>query len=218
VLKRETKRFTIVITLLSIAFLITAGCNKYTKHNLLTFFFTGVPPLEWEGTTALVVNPEPETAAEAGVEQINMLSTTHGPFDAGQCYQCHILKGKETDKKNTSRSLPSLDSLPKELVMPKEELCIDCHVTKSFESAVERNLWLHGPVSTGLCTACHHHHRSGFTYMLKSDPLSLCTQCHIGGSIIETEDHLSGKECIFCHNAHLGKNRFLLKKDYLEIY
>ena len=216
-LKQGTKRFAVSITLLSIVVLFSAGCDKYGKQKVLTFFFTGVPPLEWEGTAALVVNPEPGNTVEADMEQKNMISTTHGPFDAGQCDLCHILK-KKAEKKKEFGGMPGLGELPKELIVPKQELCIQCHVTKSIESAAERNLWLHGPVSTGLCTACHHHHRSVFPFMLKAKSVDLCAQCHVGGSIIETEDHLSGKECISCHNAHLGKNRFLLRKDYLEIY
>ena len=217
-LKQGTKRFAVGTILLGIAILFSAGCDKYSKHKVLTFFFTGVPPLEWEGGVALVVNPKPEKTSEDNVKQKNMISATHGPFAAGQCNLCHIVN-EQADKKREDGGMPGLEDLPKELLLPKEELCIECHVTKSMEAAVARDLWIHGPVSTGLCTSCHHFHRSAFPYMLKADAsIALCTQCHIGGSIIETEDHLSDKDCMFCHNAHLGKNRFLLRKDYLEIY
>ena len=217
-LKQGTKWFAVGITLFIIMSLFLTGCDKYSRHKVVTFFFTGVPPLKWEGTTALVVSTK-DTVTTAGdrVEQKNMISATHGPFDAGQCDLCHILQGK-AKKTAEPEGMPSFDDLPKELILPKEELCIDCHAAKSTDSAVARNLWLHGPVSTGMCTACHHHHRSIRPFMLKAEPVTLCTQCHIGGSIIETEDHLSGKDCLFCHNAHLGKTRFLLRNDFLEIY
>ena len=215
-LKQGTERFAVGITLLSIVLLFSAGCDKYTKYKISTFFFTGVPSIDGSATL-LGQNLETKTEEELIVEQKNMISASHGPFDAKQCDLCHVLKDR-TQQRQTYGGMPGLGELPKELLMPIQELCVDCHVTKSSESAAARDLWLHGPVSTGMCTTCHHHHRSVFPYMLKDESDVLCRQCHVGGSIIETEEHLTEQGCIECHNAHLGKNRYLLRKDYLEVY
>ena len=37
-----------VIVIALMIFAMTAGCDKYARHKFLTFFFTGVPPLEEE--------------------------------------------------------------------------------------------------------------------------------------------------------------------------
>jgi len=198
---------------LSIAFL--TGCDKYTKHEVLTFFFTGVPPLETiEPQIALKIIPQTEVKKVAAKER---LPSEHGPYAAGECYQCH--KVNEEQNKFQVGSFPSLQSLPRELLLPKNEICLECHTTKTLISAFTSDLWLHGPVSAGMCTTCHHPHRAGYPHLLlQESSKQLCSQCHIDDSITMIEEHMQERECTFCHNPHVGKDRFLLKKDYLETY
>jgi predicted CXXCH cytochrome family protein len=196
--------------------ILLTGCDRHTKHEVLTFFFTGVPPLEGnesQAPVALIVQSEVKKA-----EVRKSWPSIHGPYAAGECYQCHVLKGEQKEILQKG-SFPNLQSLPKDLLIPKNELCNECHLTKSFAAAFTENLWIHGPVSAGMCTTCHHHHQSRYRYLLlKETSKQLCSQCHIEESITTIEEHMEDKECTFCHNPHLGKNRFLLKKDFFETY
>jgi predicted CXXCH cytochrome family protein len=213
-LRGQKCAFMIFLTITLLLVFVT-GCDKYSKYKVMTFFFTGVPPLEkndLQASLGSTVQVEVEK-----VEARRKQPSVHGPYASGQCFQCHKIKGEKKALKKGA--VPNLQSLPKELLLPKNEICIECHTTKSTASAFTKNLWIHGPVSAGMCTGCHHHHHSPFPYLiLKETSRELCSQCHIDGSITEIEEHLQGKECSFCHNPHLGKNRFLLKEDFFETY
>ncbi len=219
---KRQKRVLSGITLLVILSMVAAGCDKYTRYRALTFFFTGVPPIE-EGN---ISGKQPSKIAlkkKKITSSQEIPSFVHGPFGAGQCDLCHeaaSIEGprksaKEESKKTAFGSLQRL--IPQKLVMPLKELCIECHTTKSVETAYNKGLWMHGPVSDGLCTRCHDPHQTPFQYMLLKDKsIDLCTQCHTEGLILKTEDHTKNEECISCHNPHTGRDRFLLKKDYKE--
>ncbi|MBI5139586.1 hypothetical protein HZA26_03180 [Candidatus Nomurabacteria bacterium] len=221
--KNRWGKCVISFILLWIFIIPTIGCDKYTRYKVLTFFFTGVPPIDEE-----TVKKEPKITIEKKkrreLPQAEPTSFVHGPFGAGQCNQCHEglssaafrTSAKEETKTKITKSWQQ-GLVPGRLVVPIKELCIECHVNKSVQSAFTKNLWIHGPVSDGLCTKCHSPHQSPFEFMLiKGKTLDLCTQCHAKGYITEIKEHTEGKECILCHNAHMGKDRFLLKKDYTE--
>ncbi len=195
-----------------IFFILTIGCDKYSRHEILTFFFTGVPPIAVdEEQVKLTYSKKTEEAKPTNWPSV------HGPYAAKECDQCHIMQGIFTEK--TSGAIPSFEDLPQELLLPKNEICMECHTTKSFASASTRELWIHGPVSVGMCKTCHHHHQSGFPYLLlKESSIELCSQCHIEELISDIDDHLRDLECTVCHNPHVGKNRFLLKKEFFEIF
>ncbi len=207
------------VTLLSIFFLVsTTGCDKHTRYKTLTFFFTGVPPVDGTATALGVKGASKADKKKKKTEP--RPAFIHGPYASKECYLCHVIE-EELDKKadEIAGGFPRLQDLPSKLLLPKNELCIDCHVTKQYKSAYEEGLWIHGPVSSGMCTACHHHHVSRADYMLlKEKSIDLCSQCHIGDFITDIAEHTEGKDCLECHNAHVGKDRFLLKKDYVEIY
>ena len=73
-----------MMILASFLIVFTAGCDRYTQHNVLTFFFTGVPPLEG-GETSGAAPAVPENLENA----LNLTAFVHGPKAAGQCFQCH---------------------------------------------------------------------------------------------------------------------------------
>jgi predicted CXXCH cytochrome family protein len=200
----------IIITFILIT--LTMGCNEYSRHDILTFFFTGVPPIAGEEEEVdLTVSEKTEEVKSTNWPSI------HGPYDANECNQCHKVESNVIGA--TLGAIPSFQDLPRELLLPENELCIECHTTKSFASAFTRDLWIHGPISTGMCRACHHHHKSGYPYLLlKETSIELCSQCHIEGLISGIDEHLRGEECTVCHNPHVGKNRFLLKKEYFEVF
>ncbi|MBI4687607.1 MAG: hypothetical protein HY756_07475 [Nitrospirae bacterium] len=209
----------IMVTLI----MLTAGCDRYARHKVLTFFFTGVPPLDEEKKSGKKEEGKAPLAKKKRTESgaVKVVSFTHGPFAAGQCNLCHDIKAsvgfRGLDKgKKDSGSVPDLgQAVPGRLVTSLQELCVDCHIQKTTTEAG----WVHGPVANGNCVICHSPHRSKFQYMLlKEKSVDLCGQCHSKENLIATDDHKKGEECVSCHNAHAGKNRFLLKKDFNEIF
>ncbi len=154
-------------------------------------------------------------------EDITIVSYAHGPYGAQQCFQCHSTSQtasfrSSADKKGKS-VIKSEQNVSGRLVMPIKELCIDCHAAKSVNSAFSMGLWIHGPVSEGICITCHSPHASTYPYMLrKGSSREMCTSCHSPGLMLETDDHKKNEDCTSCHNPHLGKTRFLLKKDFDE--
>ena len=210
--------------LLAVCVLVSQGCDKHTKYKVLTFFFTGVPHPENQADLLIMKKQMISKDADAD-EQVMAISSIHGPYGAGQCFLCHEVNTTAALKKGAKRqgkekaSMRFDSKLPGRLLSPIKQLCIECHPTKSMQSAFSQDLWIHGPVSSGLCTVCHSPHSTQYRYMLRRGNSSeMCSICHASGFISQSEDHIEGKDCISCHNAHLGKNRFLLKKDYDEVY
>ncbi|MBI5666284.1 MAG: hypothetical protein HZC49_14515 [Nitrospirae bacterium] len=215
-------KYILYFLFLSIFLLVNSGCDKYTRYKALTFFFTGVPHPD----SAYAVREEKtrmsgEEILRKRKEEFTIVSYTHGPYGAQQCFQCHSTSQTATfrtlgEKKGAS-VVKGDQNVSGRLVMPIKELCTDCHSSKSVNSAFSQGLWVHGPVSEGICITCHSPHASAFPYMLKKgSSREMCASCHSSGLIMETEDHVKGEECTSCHNPHLGKTRFLLKKDLDE--
>ncbi len=111
----------------------------------------------------------------------------HGPVGVGACHVCHVaLEGEDHQF-----------SFPAE----REELCFACH-EDSRDLMLEENI--HVPVGDGDCTDCHDPHQSEYRFTLKSDPSTLCFDCH---DKAEFEGHVvhgpvvSG-DCTACHDPH----------------
>lgn len=201
---------------------VFSGCDKYTSYKVLTFFFTGVPhPDRVDYVLEKNAGLTGEEILKRRKADITIVSFAHGPYGSQQCFQCHSTSQSATfrtsaDSRGTS-VVKSEHNVSGRLVMPVKELCIDCHSAKSVNSAFGRGLWIHGPVSEGICITCHSPHASTFPYMLKKgSSQEICAGCHAPGLILDTEDHRKNEECTSCHNPHLGKTRFLLKKDFDE--
>jgi predicted CXXCH cytochrome family protein len=204
------------------------GCDRYARHKVLTFFFTGVPPLE-EGKKAPEKEKEPEKkAAEERKEPkrravIKATRFSHGPYASGACYLCHETSqtggfrglGK---KEEAAGSVAKAGVVPGKLVAPLRELCAGCHETKSKERARREGLWVHGPVSAGYCTVCHGPHAGPQPYLLLKKANESCLGCHAEGLIFSKALHEGKKECLSCHNAHFGKNSRLLTAEYRETW
>jgi predicted CXXCH cytochrome family protein len=220
-------RILYAVIILSVFLLFTTGCDKYQRYKTLTFFFTGVPHPDEEIQAATTRSKRPLSLAEKAKkrrekERKDIKIFTHGPYGSKQCYQCHATEATTGLSKQEKRNTPMpkwSGRMPGRLLGPLKQLCQECHVTKSAESAYNRDLWIHGPVSDGMCTLCHSPHQTKYPYMLVQEKTTeICKSCHGKGFIVETKEHTSGEECIACHNAHLGKNRYLLKKDFEEIF
>lgn len=215
-------RYTLYFIFICISLFFTSGCDKYTRYKALTFFFTGVPHPDRVGLAAEEkTGMTGEEILRKRKEDIKIVSYAHGPYGAQQCFQCHSTSQTATfrtfgEKKGES-VIKTEQNVSGRLVMPINELCIDCHSSKSVNSAFSLGLWIHGPVSEGICITCHSPHASSYPYMLrKGSSREMCTTCHAPGLMIETEDHRKDEDCTSCHNPHLGKTRFLIKKDFDE--
>jgi len=171
-----------------LAFGITAalvcGCNTTKSHQILSFFFDGVPE---PGKSP--VKPGAKTGrkgAGAGAEPASKYRE-HGPYAAKECGSCH--------KKATSS-----------LVMPIDELCFQCH------SIDVRKRFLHGPLATGGCKVCHAPHVSMHPFLLISEPKEFCLHCHDRDAIVASDAHKGVEaQCTTCHDAHSSDSAYLLK-------
>ncbi len=219
----RSNKFFFCIFLLCFCLSFASGCDKYGRYKVLTFFFTGVPHPDSENIiTEKDSALSPEEIKKRMREDITITSYAHGPYAAQQCYQCHSTGSSASFRTfsggtKKSSSAPASVNVSSRLVLPIKELCIDCHTGKSVNAAFNSGLWVHGPVSEGICITCHGPHASPYPYMLlKDSSREMCSSCHTTGFIMATEDHLKDEECTSCHNPHIGKNRFLLKKDFDE--
>jgi len=179
------------------ALLLAAACSYEQGHQILTFFFDGVPPLKTEGS--LVTAPEgpgglqpgtgePGAGAEAGKVYYN-----HPAYQQNRCGECHDAERGVLVK--TAR----------------EGLCLTCHPEKPGKKKFS-----HGPMAVNGCLACHRYHRSQYPKVLVTDAQTLCFQCHEMGELRTDAHHatMQTERCIVCHDAHGGDDRFfLIKKE-----
>lgn len=182
----------IMIVLLG-AFVVS--CSEVERHDVLTFFFEGVPPLGQEQFSEQLVDNASQTALQTGQQQ---LWYVHEPRK--DCTNCH-------DRARQSRFKPR--TFLKNMV---PELCYECH--DDFTASAK---YVHGPVAVGQCLFCHHHHQSRIEHLLKKPEPQLCYQCHKIDTISSIPAHLAEQQfiCTDCHDAHTSSIRHLLKEASL---
>lgn len=198
----------------------TTGCTPYARHQVLTFFFTGVPPL---GGAA--EQRQPAAAAVGALTRQRQLAARqakpftgpylHGPYAAGDCAQCHEMSDSVGFGINGSQDAQQ-SIVPGRFVLPPEQLCVVCHAGKSAAAVQAAGLWLHGPAWN--CTACHSPHDGQDPYFLRAPVKQLCRQCHAEGYIHDTDLHAGAEECLDCHNPHMGRDSRMLRDDFQESY
>lgn len=206
------KSHLVVLASLLLVALALAGCS----HQVLTFFFTGVPE-PGQGEVAAV---EPAVQREKRVRVRKSSGFTHGPFGAGYCDLCHQTRGGSIFGQQVSAdaATDSREISPR-LLQPLAELCVGCHSEHQPSAARTRGLWQHGPVANQQCTTCHSPHKSTRRYMLRTNSdVTMCGQCHSSSDLRHTPQHTDDPdaECTSCHNPHVGQSRSMLNAEYDE--
>jgi predicted CXXCH cytochrome family protein len=114
----------------------------------------------------------------------------HKPYGEKRCNDCHDFSSKVG------------------LIRPKEQLCIGCH--RDFI----KGKYVHGPIATGTCSACHLPHMSEFPSLLELPKSEICAKCHKEKRLAETMHNKvmeRGMECVDCHDTHYGDARYFLR-------
>jgi predicted CXXCH cytochrome family protein len=159
------------------------ACSGPRGHQILTFFFDGVPPLSEPGAPSAG-----RRAGDSAAASMAAPVSEHGPYAAKLCEGCH-----EPGRANA-------------LVVPADQLCGRCH-------ALDLNKkFVHGPLNAGGCLVCHDPHRSNHEYLLLADSGAFCLGCHEQRSLLPVEGHeAAGPSCTSCHEAHMSDRQYLLK-------
>lgn len=170
--------------LLAVAGIVaTLGCSASRRHKVLTIFFDGVPPLAGDAAPGSPSGPSPAEPPPA-VARLG----GHGPYAARMCQSCHA------------------SQLTNALVVPREQLCYRCHEIPLTAR------YVHGPLASGGCTACHDPHSSPNRYLLVSATDTFCFSCHEERDLSASPAHEgAGDRCTDCHDAHMSDREHLLK-------
>jgi predicted CXXCH cytochrome family protein len=167
-----------------VTMVLLAGCSAASRRKVLTFLFDGVPP------------PKEARTQETGAAEVAASSapsravqyTEHGPYAARLCDACHQAGATNV------------------LVAPKDVLCARCH-----DLRLDRK-YVHGPLASGGCLACHDPHSSRYRYLLVSESDDFCLRCHDLAAISRNAAHEGNPaSCTSCHDAHLSDKKYLLK-------
>lgn len=204
--------------------LLTAlsGCEPQFRHRMLTFFFTGVPPLDdREGGEELKDQPTSPAKHQPAVALSDEKLFSHPLWLAGVCNPCHQTTSTFRIPGIRNKSVLAFKTgggMVGKLTLPENRLCTQCHTDKIPQRALAENLWLHNTTAKGDCLACHDPHQSGIPKTLRQPPALICTSpCHDKGKFTLTPVHQTTDPCLSCHNPHMGINKNLLTKEYKEI-
>lgn len=225
-------------TVLLMWVVVLSGCSPQARHALLTFFFTGVPPLEDKQSTNAPVRPV--VMSDPGVVPVRQEAVSsavkppprpkqeyysHPIWADGSCAACHQVNklfsftpGTAGGKRQTTPVFYAGGGMPGPLLKPKDKLCNECHTDKAGLRAIRENLWIHNPAAKGDCLACHDAHQSRLNGVLRMPVDQLCRSCHTKEKLAGIPMHRQEEQpCLACHNPHLGKDRRLLAAEYREV-
>jgi len=213
--RRSFNRIGIYIIFVGVLLTLVSGCSRQTKHKVLTFFFTGVPPLGEEKKPVKEIDTS-EVKKKKGEKVIRY---SHTPWASGKCDQCHknAISFGVPGQKRAQTVFHKGGGMPGELVLPKKELCIKCHDAMSKSKAYSKGLYLHPTSAKGECNVCHDPHQSKQPNILLEKPEKICISCHLKKDVLEPAKVCKPNNCLSCHNPHFGKDRLLLTKDYKEV-
>lgn len=168
------------------------SCSTNTQYQILSFFFDGVPnpqdttKIESLANTADTLKKNsPLTVSRVRKPIYNL----HSPYQDRSCSDCHNTEGSNR------------------LVVKEPDLCYECH--DDFNDEFD---FLHGPVASGYCTACHNPHMSKNEKLLNYSKRDLCIFCHEQKQVFLNDVHegIELSECLDCHNPHGGEDKYIL--------
>ncbi len=169
------------------------ACSPETRYKILSTLFDGVPPPNQQKPVQLpdTLTPAKRRQMLAQMRRPQVEYSFHPPYRDKECDSCHDL-----DRGNR-------------LLDPQPDLCYDCH--QDFSEGFN---FLHGPVASGNCTACHNPHLTKNPRLLKRVKKDLCLFCHDQSRLATTKAHRDKMEmdCQECHNPHGENNKFYLTR------
>ncbi len=168
------------------------SCDEVERHNVLTFFFEGVPPLGQDQLTEEAGDYDSRKLSQVRPEQFWYV---HQPRK--DCTLCH------------DKSRQRVFSSQTYLIKPVPELCYECHADYTTSAS-----YVHGPVAVGRCLFCHNPHKSRIEHLLKEPEPRLCYLCHNIDTVQLIPAHLVERQfaCTDCHNAHTSSVKYLLNE------
>lgn len=199
-------------------FFFMVACSDKTNHEVLTFFFTGIPNGQEQQLVAVTGDDGISSVDRQG--STDFLQSSHNFYTSKNCEECHYAFSIRTFgeiqpfKELEDVARESKDFNREQPVHIKS--CESCHEKLSAPYAIKHNLWRHAPISKGNCTVCHVPHQSKYPKLLKDTSDQLCVMCHSEGNITRSKSHKNLKSCMTCHNPHLGRDKNLLLIDYQE--
>jgi predicted CXXCH cytochrome family protein len=179
-----------ILAMVGGVFVLVTSCDEVRRHEMLTFFFDGVPPLHPEEAATTAEG----TGSGQGEGDRDIVWVTHAVRK--DCNLCHL------QMKASQWAVP-------DFAKPVPELCYTCHA----EYKNIRRPFVHGPVAVGQCLFCHDPHRSRYAGLLKEDIPRLCYKCHQEKDMASIPKHSAAMttRCTQCHEAHAGDERYLIR-------
>lgn len=188
------ERAPILLILLPGLLIMAAACSREATHRVLTFLYDGVPPLD-AGLPLPEVEMSEASAEATEDEQAGRGKSKRQAFYSHPAYRNNLCGGcHDVDRGRLLKTA-------------REGLCQTCHPDKP-----PKRKFVHGPVATNGCLACHLYHKSRYPKVLITDAQSLCFRCHVNEELTTDKHHATIKEerCVDCHDAHGGDDRFFL--------
>lgn len=187
-MSRERRRSRVGPGLALAGLLMLAACTSTRRHEVLSFFFDGVPSPDGVEAEAPRMDATPSAFAELRAARArNPLPTpepmrsVHEPYRNRECRGCH-------------EGMFRIDAVEMDI-----ELCDRCH-----QDQREAEGWDHGPINLGRCIPCHQPHRSTHEHLLSRGMPDLCLNCHLDVRPGEADYHNTPQfeQCTHCHAAH----------------
>ncbi len=180
------------LMLLVLLGIFVVSCDEVNRHNVLTFFFEGVPPLGQDQLTEELVDSDSRELSQARPKQFWFV---HQPTK--DCTLCHDFSRQRVFSSQTY------------LIKPVPELCYECHADYTTSAS-----FVHGPVAVGRCLFCHNPHKSRIKHLLIEPEAQLCYLCHNIDTVKLIPAHLVKQQfaCTDCHNAHTSSIKYLLNE------
>jgi predicted CXXCH cytochrome family protein len=184
-------RTPLILAVLCALLCVATGCDKYSRHQVLSFLFDGVPHPDAPQKKAKAATKETGGDQREKKEQSTEKPKFKHPAAEGKddCSFCH---GKVTSA-----------------AMPPKDICVKCH-----QHLKEKRPFLHGPAVVD-CIVCHNPHESETKTLLKKKGGDLCQDCHDIKDVQKAEPHKDMKPdellCDSCHDPHGGKDKFFLR-------